>query len=102
MRGATASIALPSCHRRTSRALSLNHDATRQRRHLRKHGVRFSDAEAVLLDPHANSLDDPTDEERRFVSTGLDVIGRIVVVVDTYRGDDVRRSIRDAERETAR
>jgi uncharacterized DUF497 family protein len=57
----------------------------------RKHGVRFSDAEAVLLDPQAVTRDDPiADDERRFVSVGLDVVGRIVVVVSTYRGDDVR------------
>src|SRR5260370_12640199 len=56
-----------------------------------KHGIRFSDAEAVLLDPNAISRDDPTaDEERRFVSLGLDVVGRVVVVVYAYREEDMR------------
>ena len=66
-------------------------DPNKAQANFRKHGVRFSDAEAVLLDPHAMSRDDPTAEyERRFVAVGLDVVGRIVVVVYTYRAEDVR------------
>jgi uncharacterized DUF497 family protein len=58
---------------------------------LRKHGVRFSDAEAVLLDPNAVTLNDPTAEgEQRFVSLGLDVVGQVLVVVYAYREEDVR------------
>ena len=57
----------------------------------RKHGVRFSDAEAVLLDPNAVTRDDPTVEgEQRFVSLGLDVVGQVLVVVYAYREEDVR------------
>ena len=66
-------------------------DPNKAQANFRKHGVRFSDAEAVLLDPQAISRDDPTsDDERRFVSVGLDVVGRIVVVVYSYRGEDIR------------
>ena len=66
-------------------------DPKKAQANFRKHGVRFSDAEAVLVDPHAISRDDPTAaDERRFVSVGLDVVGRIVVVVYTYRDEDVR------------
>ena len=36
-------------------------------------GVRFSDAEGVLLDPNAVTVDDDVGTERRFVSIGLDV-----------------------------
>jgi uncharacterized protein (DUF4415 family) len=44
------------------------------------------------MDPNAIRRDDRTaDDERRFVSLGLDAIGRIVVVVVyTYRAEDVR------------
>ena len=56
-----------------------------------KHGVRFSDAEAVLFDPMALSREDAAAEgERRFVSVGLDAIGRIIVVTYAYREDDIR------------
>ena len=53
-----------------------------------KHGVRFSDAEAVLFDPVALTREDTSAEgERRFVSVGLDAIGRVDVVVFTYRAE---------------
>ncbi|MFO7655323.1 MAG: BrnT family toxin [Candidatus Krumholzibacteriia bacterium] len=58
---------------------------------LRKHGVRFSDAEAVLFDPVALTRDDPgSRREARFVTVGTDVLGRVVVVVYTYRGEAIR------------
>ena len=57
----------------------------------RKHGVRFSDAEAVLFDPVALTRDDPDAiGEARFVSVGVDVAGRVLVLVYTYREDRVR------------
>ena len=65
-------------------------DPVKARANFRKHGVRFSDAEGVLLDPNAITVDDRAEEEPRFISIGLDVVGRIVVVVYTYRGEDVR------------
>jgi len=71
--------------------MSVTWDPKKAQANFRKHGVRFSDAEAVLMDPHAITRDDPTsDEERRFVSLGLDAVGRIVVVVYTYRDQAVR------------
>ena len=58
---------------------------------LRKHGIRFSDAETVLFDPVAITRDDPGSRgEVRFVTVGVDALGRIVVVVYAYRGDDIR------------
>lgn len=58
---------------------------------LRKHKIRFSDAEAVLFDPMALTIEDETAKsERRFVSVGADALNRVVVVVYTYRGDDIR------------
>jgi uncharacterized DUF497 family protein len=59
-------------------------DPRKAKTNFRKHGVRFSDAEAVLLDPSAITRDDATSEgERRFVSLGLDVVGAVLVVVHT-------------------
>lgn len=57
----------------------------------RKHGVCFSDVEAVLFDPHAVSMQDlGSIDEPRFVGIGADNIGRILVVIYTYRGDVIR------------
>ena len=58
---------------------------------LRKHGVRFSEAEDVLYDPYALTIEDPdASTETRFVSVGLGADGQILVVVYTYRDDHVR------------
>lgn len=66
-------------------------DPRKARGNLLKHGVRFSDAEGVLSDPHAITTEDRTAHgEQRFVSIGLDPVGRVLVVVYTYRGHDLR------------
>ncbi len=66
----------------------------------RKHGVSFSDAEAVLLDPFALTTEDSRARgEQRFVSIGTDSSDRIVVVVFAYRGKTIRLiSARNATR----
>jgi uncharacterized protein len=56
-----------------------------------KHGVHFSDAEAVLFDPNALSFEDTTAQgERRFITIGRDHLWRLLVVVYTERGDCIR------------
>lgn len=61
------------------------------RANLRKHGVSFSDAEQALRDPLATTVEDPDSEgELRFVTLGMDALGRLLVVVHTPRGDQVR------------
>lgn len=71
--------------------MSTTWDPRKAQANLRKHGVRFADAEAVLMDPNAISREDDTaDDERRFVTVGVDAIGRIVVVAYTYRDAGVR------------
>jgi uncharacterized DUF497 family protein len=45
----------------------------------------------VFDDPEAITVEDPDSEgEQRFVSLGLDMLGRLIVVAYTYRGDAVR------------
>jgi uncharacterized DUF497 family protein len=57
----------------------------------KKHGVSFPDAEVVLRDPHALTREDPdAKDEQRFVTLGLDSMGRVLVVVYAYKGDDIR------------
>ena len=53
--------------------------------------MEFADAAGVFEDPDAITIEDPDSEgEQRFLSIGLDVLGRIIVVAYTYRDDDVR------------
>lgn len=66
-------------------------DADKASQNLRKHGVRFSDAELALSDPFALTHEDRAARgEPRFVSMGMDASGRVVVVIYTHRGDDLR------------
>ncbi len=56
-----------------------------------KHKIRFSDAETVLFDPFALTLEDQVvSSEQRFVTVGADTIGRIIAVVYSYRMDTIR------------
>ncbi len=55
-----------------------------------KHGVAFSDTFAVFEDPSALTIEDDEYEEERFVTIGMDCFGRVLVVVYTWRGDNIR------------
>ena len=66
-------------------------DPQKAETNLKKHRIRFSDAETVLFDPMALTIEDQDVEgERRFVSVGSDALGRVLVVVYTYREDAIR------------
>lgn len=68
---------------------------------LRKHGVEFADAIGIFEDDWALTIEEQHIEgEQRFVSIGLDFLGRLIVVVYTYRNDDIR--IISARRATKR
>lgn len=68
---------------------------------LRKHGVSFADAEGVLADPLAVTIEDPDAEgERRFITIGLGSAGELLVVVYTERAGACR--IISARRATSR
>jgi hypothetical protein len=65
-----------------------------------KHGVRFADAALVLDDPYALTVADNESEptEPRWVTLGADAQGHVLVVIYTYRGEDIRLiSARPAE-----
>lgn len=66
-------------------------DRAKAKNNFQKHKVRFSDVEIVLSDPMALTVEDHDVEgEKRFVTVGSDSIGRIILVVYTYRNDEVR------------
>jgi uncharacterized DUF497 family protein len=56
----------------------------------RKHGVRFADAVTVFSDERALTIEDDFPDEERFVTLGMDSLGRILLVVFTYRGEAIR------------
>ena len=71
--------------------VQIEFDPAKTRANLAKHKVSFAHAEQALRDPSAATVEDPDAQgERRFVTLGLDALGRILVVVYTPRGDRVR------------
>jgi len=55
-----------------------------------KHGVDFADAATVLSDDFALTRRDEDPAEERFVTMGMDALGRELVVIFTWRGDEIR------------
>jgi uncharacterized DUF497 family protein len=65
-------------------------DPDKARANARKHKIEFADAVVVFADEMAVTMEDERPEEDRFVAIGMDMLGRILVVVFTWRGDDIR------------
>ena len=63
------------------------------------HGISLAEGDGVLNDPLALTLEDLSAQgEHRFVSIGMNVFGRLRVVVYTLRDEDARIiSVRKAE-----
>lgn len=70
--------------------MSFEWDSEKAETNRRKHGVDFADAVSVLEDPSALTLEDERETEERLVTMGMDSLGRILVVVYTWRGESVR------------
>ena len=67
-------------------------DPAKARSNLQKHpGVSFSHAEQSLLDDLAVTIEDPDAfGEQRFLTLGMDALGRILVVCYTQRDERTR------------
>jgi uncharacterized DUF497 family protein len=80
--------------------MRFQYDSDKAAANLRKHGVSFADAEGVLEDPLAVTVEDPDAEgERHFITVGLGSAGELLVVVyaecdDEYRLISARRATR--------
>lgn len=55
-----------------------------------KHGVSFADTFAVFEDPNALTIEYFRRSEQRYVTIGMDAFGRVLVVVYTWREDNIR------------
>ena len=65
-------------------------DPNKARQNVRKHGIDFADAVGAFEDPRALTRDDPHPVEDRFLTLGLDLLGRVVLVNWTSRGEEIR------------
>ncbi len=79
---------------------SMEFDPAKARSNIRKHGVSFAHAEQALRDELAVTAEDPDAVgEQRFITLGMDALGRVLVVVHTQRGERTRMiSARKASR----
>jgi hypothetical protein len=55
-----------------------------------EHGVDFADAVQVFDNPYLNQEDTDAVGDQVFVALGMDNLGRLLVVVYTYRQDRIR------------
>jgi uncharacterized DUF497 family protein len=66
-------------------------DAKKAEDNQRKHGVDFADAVYVLEDELAVTIEVQHHRgEERFATLGMDPLGRVLVVVYTWRGEEIR------------
>ncbi|RJP18831.1 MAG: BrnT family toxin [Candidatus Omnitrophota bacterium] len=66
-------------------------DKNKAQTNLRKHGIRFADAVSIFQDDNAITVEDTNHgNEERYITIGSDAFGQILVVVYTWRSDNIR------------
>lgn len=65
-------------------------DKNKDQQNETKHDVCFADTFAVFEDPNALTLDQIVGGEERHVTIGMDAFGRVLVVVYTWRDENIR------------
>ena len=66
-------------------------DKNKAESNFKKHKIDLADAVSVLEDDWALTIKEQIlNDEQRFVTLGIDLFGRILVVVYTYRNSDIR------------
>lgn len=67
-------------------------DLSKAETNLRKHRIAFSEAATVFKDGLSITIYDPdhSDQEDRYITIGTSVIGRLLMVAHTDRGDRTR------------
>jgi len=70
--------------------VSYEWDPRKAASNLRKHDIDFADAVTVFEDELALTIDDDDLDEKRFVTIGMEALARVLVVVYTWRDDNIR------------
>ena len=65
-------------------------DKSKAQKNVLKHSIAFADTFAVFEDPNAVTLEDYWAGGQRYTTIGIDAFGRILVVVYTWLGDNIR------------
>ncbi len=72
--------------------LTFEWDPQKAASNIEKHGVSFEEASSVFRDPLSLTIDDPLHStgEERMIQIGISHKNRLLVVVHTERGDNIR------------
>ncbi len=72
--------------------LTFEWDPQKAQSNIEKHGVSFEEASTAFRDPFSLTIDDPlhSKDEARMVQIGISNRNRLVVVIHTERGDNIR------------
>jgi len=65
-------------------------DAHKAQVNLNKHKIAFADAVSAFADDDAITISDEHPDENRFILLGKDGLGRVLVVVFTFREERIR------------
>ncbi|MFZ5451054.1 MAG: BrnT family toxin [Thermodesulfobacteriota bacterium] len=68
-------------------------DPAKARENIRVHGINFAAAAGVFNNPYLPREDTDAKGENRFVALGVDGLGRVLVVVYTYRSEKIKINI---------
>ena len=72
--------------------MTFDWDPRKAQSNLKKHGVSFTEATTVFLDPLALTFDDPdhSADEQRLITIGSSSAGRVLVAAHADSGEKVR------------
>lgn len=72
--------------------LKFEWDSKKGKTNIEKHGVSFQEATTVFGDPLSLTIEDPlhSKDEFRLVTIGISHKNRLLVVIHTERGDNIR------------
>ncbi|MDF1594344.1 MAG: BrnT family toxin [Desulfobacterales bacterium] len=72
--------------------LSFEWDIEKGKSNEQKHGISFGEASTVFADPLSLTIHDPlhSEDEERFILIGISHKNRMLIVVHTERGDNIR------------
>ena len=73
-----------------NKLMDVEWDVHKAESNLDKHGVDFVDAASALYDRLAVTVPDDSVDEERYATIGIDALGRLLVVVYTWRGETPR------------
>lgn len=65
-------------------------DQAKAKANRRKHGIDFADAATVLFDELATTVRDESAGEERYITIGVDALGRVLVVVYSWAESGIR------------